>query len=336
MLPPRDRPIASLVALSERELGLFFPGDLRAQLRTILKEPAFHDPLAPAEEWSTLLDRIKPDILVSGWRTPALPPVDSIPRYVCHVAGTVKHVLTRDMLDRGLLVTNWGPIMTETVAEGTLGMMLAALRKTQFFGELMHRKKGWAEAPAGTSSLFGRKVGIYGFGGIARNLIPLLRPFRCEIAVHSIGVPVPHYAEHGVRRSESLEELFSWADVLVVAEASTPKNKGIVGEALLRRLHSQAVFVNVARGALVREDDVVKVAKETGLRVALDVYDPEPLPAESPLRGIPNITLMPHMAGVTTDRIAFCGEAALRNLQNYLSNGEVTNVVTREIYDRST
>lgn len=302
----------------------------------MLPHGVFIDPSSANGSWGELLQQHRPEIIISGWGTAPIPAdIDGL-KYVCHVAGSVRKLVPRALLERGVLVGNWGGTVAEMVAEGALGMILAALRRTQHFGDIMHRQKTWENAPAGALSLFERRVGIHGFGAIVRRLLPMLRVFRCPVRVFTTGVPDAWYAEHGVERADSLEQLFDWADVLVEAEALTPSNHGIVDEKLLRRLRPDGVFVNIARGALVDEAALAKVAAEGWLRLALDVFQTEPLPADSPLRGLSNAVLSPHTAGPTQDRACVCGKYALDNLQRYLQGGMPETRVTLEIYDRST
>jgi len=326
----------TLISLSERELALFFPGSLRARLQELLPEAHLIN-AEPGKhaEWSEALHRIRPEILVTGWHTPLLP--DECPglRYVCHIAGSVRRHVPRSLLERGVAVGNWGETVADTVAEAALGMVLAALRRTQYFGDMMHRDRGWQWAPAGALSLIERRVAIHGFGAVVRHLIPMLKPFRCPVLVYAAGMPDSCFAEHAVQRADSLEQLFDWADVVVEAEALIPANRGCISEPLLRRLRRDGVFVNIARGALVDEAALAKVAAERGLRVALDVYEAEPLAADSPLRGLADAVLFPHVAGPTEDRAHLCGELALANLARFVRGMPIIAPVTLAIYDRS-
>jgi phosphoglycerate dehydrogenase-like enzyme len=235
-----------------------------------------------------------------------------------------------------VVVSNWGGIVAETVAEAALGMIIAALRRTQEFGDLMHRQKGWEWAPNRTLSLFDRRVGIHGFGLVVRRLLPLLKSFRCSVMIYAAGVPETWFAECKVRKASMLEELFDWSDVVVEAEALTPSNYGIINEKLLRRLHPGDVFVNIARGGLVDEAALAAVAADSEIRVALDVFQEEPLSPTSPLRGMSHVLLTPHVAGPTEDRYPLCGEQALNNLERYLRGDCVESEVTLSVYDRST
>ena len=138
-----------------------------------------------------------------------------------------------------------------------------------------------------------------------------------------------------MKRLASLEELFAESDVVVELAAATPENYHVVTENHLRMIPEGGVFVNVGRGCVVDKDGLLRVAREGRLQIALDVFEQEPLPADSPLRGLPNVTLLPHLGGPTRDRRRDAGALALKNLRAFLSGEPLDAVVTLEVYDRS-
>ena len=326
------------VALSPAELGAFFPDDLGAELLALAGPDGWFDPTAAAESWTDHLARRRPAVIVSHWSTPALP--DDAPdylRYVAHVTGTVRNLLPRAFLERGVRVTNWGNCAAEGVAESTLMLTLAALRETQHWGRELHDRAGWRDDYGDGQTLFDRRVAIHGFGRIARAFVALLKPFRVSVCAYSAGVPPDFMREHGVEPVDSLEALFnSGADILAELEALTPQTVGSVRESHLLSLRPGAVFVNSGRGAVVDEDALGRLAAAGRLRVALDVFALEPLPLDSPLRGPRNVTLMPHMGGPTPDRFPACGQAVLDNLRRWQNGKPLDAELTPTAYDLST
>ena len=157
-----------------------------------------------------------------------------------------------------------------------------------------------------------------------------------QLSAYSPSVPDETFQQLNIRRSESLEDLFSTSDVLVELAPGKPDNYHLVGDELLKLLPEQAVFVNLGRGMVVDEAALVRASRERSLHIALDVYETEPLPVESALRGLDNITLLPHLGGPTPDRRRDCGELALQNLGNYLNNEPLINLIDLNIYDRAT
>lgn len=289
---------------------------------------------ADAARWRDELERLNPEVVIGGWSTPPLP--ECLPprlRYFCYLTGSVRHVVRRAHVERGLIVSNWGRSISRTVAEGALMLVLTTLRRAGFWIPAMHRDGAWKTRTTETASLFGRRVGLHGFGNVARELIRLLQPFDVPICVWAPERDPALYAAHGVERAESLEGLFAESDVVVELAPLLPETEGIVSEALLRRLRPGGVFVNVARGALVDELALERVVREGRIHVGLDVFAAEPLAAESPLRGLPNVVLLPHVAGPTTDRRRDAGELALRNLRAYAAGRPLEAVIAAKDFD---
>jgi len=329
--------IRTLIAMTRRELDLFFDGPtggLEALRR--LPDAICLDPLSVKDRWEDCLAEIGPAALVTAWKTPPLPERVGKLEYVCHVGGSVRQLIPRGLIERGLLVSNWGDTISETVAEAALMLTLSAMRRSHYYADLMHGQRGWTELPAGTQSLLGRRVGIHGFGNVVRRLIPMLRPFRTPITVYSAGVPEQDYAEHGVAASPSLEALFAQSEVVIELEALTPSTRGIVTESLFRSMPAGATFVNLGRGAVVDEDALVRIAAEGRIRLALEVFAREPLAADSPFRDLPEVVLFPHIGGPTDDRAYLCGDLALANLGRHARGETLQSLVTLDVYDRST
>jgi phosphoglycerate dehydrogenase-like enzyme len=332
----------AIVALSDAEVADFLPGDLWKELEELLPgHRRVKPPLPRAEDWPRLWKETPGEILVSAWQTPSLN--TSVPaadlgslRYVCHLAGTVRKLVPRELIAGGLLVTNWGDSISATVAECTLMLILMALRRAGYWSVAMHRDGAWKNAQTVTQSLIDRTVGLHGLGVIAQGLVPMLRPFTNRIQAYSPRVPDAVFAALGVKRATSLEALFASSEVVVELAAATAQNLHIVNEKLLRLIPERGVFVNVGRGCVVDEAALLRVAREGRIQVALDVYEQEPLAPDSPFRGLPNVTLLPHLGGPTRDRRRDCGALAVKNLRAFLRGEALDAVVTLEVYDRST
>jgi phosphoglycerate dehydrogenase-like enzyme len=332
---------AAIIAVSDAEIADFLPGPLWAELEKSL--PGYKRivlPVAPAD-WQRMWRENPAAILVSAWQTPPLPadlPVaeNGSLRYVCHLAGTVRKLIPRDLISRGLVVTNWGDSISATVAECTLMLILMAVRRASYWAVAMHRDGAWKDAKTFTQGMLGRRIGLHGLGAISQCLVPMLRPFTDRIQAYSPRIPDQTFARLNVARAHSLEDLFSTSDILVELAAATPENHHIVTEAMLRRIPEGGVFVNVGRGCVVDEAALARVAREGRLQVALDVYEQEPLPPDSPFRGLPNVTLLPHLGGPTRDRRRDSGALALNNLRAFQRGEPLQALVSLEVYDRST
>ena len=333
---PRIRSL--LAVLTPGEVHDFLPGPMLSELHSLAPEVQVVDSCTLTEAtFAALLSKVDPGVLVACWKTPALPAV--LPpnlRYLCYLTGSVKKLVTRAHLDRGLAVTNWGGSVSRVVAECALLLTLAALRRAGHWIPAMHREGAWKTGQTETASLFDRRVGLHGFGLVARELTKLLRPFNVEISVCAPETDPALYAAHGARRVDSLEVLFRENDVIIELAPLIPATTGIITEHLLRFIRPGGVFVNVGRGAVVDEEALLRIARESTIQIALDVYGTEPLPANSGFRGLPNVILLPHLAGPTTDRRRDAGAFGLRNLRAYIADQPLESVITPEVFDHST
>jgi phosphoglycerate dehydrogenase-like enzyme len=332
---------SAIVALSDAEVADFLPGALWGELEKLL--PGYRrvrPPLTGADDWEQVWRESPADILISAWQTPSLnstlQPADLEPlRYVCHLAGSIRKLVPRELIEQGLVVTNWGGSISATVAECTLMLILMALRRASHWAVAMHRDGAWKNRDTFTQSLLGRRVGIHGFGSISQCLVPMLRPVTSQIQAYSPNMPDAIFSRFGVKRLASLEELFAESEVVVELAAATPENYHVVTERHLRMIPEGGVFVNLGRGCVVDSDGLLRVAREGRLQIALDVFEQEPLPMDSPLRGLPNVTLLPHLGGPTHDRRRDAGALAVKNLRAFLRGEPLDAVVTLEVYDRT-
>jgi len=314
----------------------FLPDDLFSRLSELALHILEYNPYENGSPWLEELDTYRPDFLLSGWETPPLPL--SLPpelRYVCHFGGGVRNLIPRELIERGLIVTNWGSSASRTVAEGTLTLTLCTLRRFTEYTIGMHVERGWPVTDASVS-LLGRRVGIHGFGNVARAFVRLARGFGCSIRSYDPFVDDAVFKEFEVERCDSLEELFSTSQVILEMAALTPQTRQSVTGELLRMLPPDGAFINTGRAGTVDTGALLKVAQEGRLQIGLDVYDEEPTPAENPFRGLKNVTLLPHVAGPTPDRFRDCGEVGMRNLENFILGNPLEALVTLDVYDRIT
>jgi phosphoglycerate dehydrogenase-like enzyme len=332
------RPASLLAALTAQETVEFLPEPLLGRVRALTSHFEQVDPSGLSTvEFHQRLAAANSEVLLTCWKTPPLPA--QLPpnlRYVCHLAGSVKKIVTREHIAAGLLVSNWGGSISRIVAEWALFHILSSLRRATHWTLVMHREGGWKSGGTETASLFGRRVGLHGFGLVSRELIKLLAPFGCAISAFAPDVDAAVEARFGIRRATSLEDLFSNNDVIVELAPLIPATAGSVTERHLRLIPPGGVFVNVGRGAVVDEAGLVRVAQEGRIGMGLDVFTVEPLPVDSGLRGLANVTLTPHLAGPTTDRRRDAGEFALENLQAYAEGRPLQAAITTRVYDTST
>jgi phosphoglycerate dehydrogenase-like enzyme len=194
------------------------------------------------------------------------------------------------VLDHDRVWTCGKRIYGETTAEHALTLILAALRDLRTY----LRADRWV--PDRGRSLHGARVTLVGAGGVAEALMALLAPFGCEITVVR-RAPHPVGAASRTLPAERLGEGVERADVVVLALALTPETTGIVDRSILDAMAGDGWLVNVARGGHVVTADLVEALRRQAIGgAALDVTDPEPLPAGHPLWELDNCLVTPHVA----------------------------------------
>jgi len=247
-----------LVCLSKEELGWFFP-DERAALGA--KNIRFADSDAMrVGGWQQLLEKVQPQIILTCWSTPPIPEAyGTAPGckldYVCHLAGSVRAVVPRALLERGLCVTNWNAIAAGAVAEHALLLILSALRRAPRWRATLlapYNEQTNHRIAMRTKSLVQQSVGIHGFGRVARELVKLLSPFTTRICAYSEGVPEDFILQHGATPCHSIEELFSTSTVLVECEALTPRTAGSVNVPSRRLVRSQRLSSCPSTHSMIR------------------------------------------------------------------------------------
>lgn len=219
--------------------------------------------------------------------------------------------------ERGIpLYVNQG-VNAQSVAEHTLLLILACLRRLNIIDS--NTKAGvWKKQEQGvrTAELKGKTVGIIGMGSIAKTLAELLKPFCVKILYNNLFQLEPGYeAEHNMRFADT-DEIFKCSDIISVNCALTDETKNLVNRESIKRMKDGAVLVNTARGGIVDPEAVAEALKSGKLSYAgLDVHAKEPIPDDYPLKGIDNVILTPHIAGVTYDSFKAMMHDAFRNIE---------------------
>jgi len=208
----------------------------------------------------------------------------------------------RTLLERGIPISVSRRGFSPAVAEMALALMLATLRRTSnHHAAMWQRTEKWVikfpdDIAKEERQLTGRKVGIIGFGAVGQRLAELLVPFKCPIQIYDPFLPESVSADFGVQ-SVSLDSLVAAAEVVILCAAANSGSKYLLEQTHIEALQKGAVLVNVARAALVDNNALLERLKRGDLYAALDVFDKEPLEADSELRSLPNVYLTPHRAG---------------------------------------
>ena len=245
------------------------------------------------------------DVIMTGWGHPMIDAamLEGTPvKLIAHTGGSVADYVAPDVYEKGIKVISGNDLFAESVAEGVLGYMLLGLRKMVDYIEDT-REGNWHSEKCGPSEgLLGQTVGLVGMGTITKNLIPMLKPFGVKLKLYS-GYPInPEYLAENNAVQASLEEIFATCKVVSIHSALNERTMGMIGKEHFDLLQDGAVFLNTARGAIIREDEMIEALKENRFMAVLDVYCKEPLELDSPLRSLRNVYCMPHQGGPTNDR----------------------------------
>jgi phosphoglycerate dehydrogenase-like enzyme len=198
---------------------------------------------------------------------------------------------------RGIPVCNLPGTNSRAVAELTLALMLAALRRLPRFDAAL-RRGTWADAAMqdGIGELGGRVVGLVGYGAIPRLLAPVLIALGCRL-VYTTRQPV----SNALGEWRPLDALLAEADVVSLHLPLTEETESLIDRAALARMKPGAILINTARGGLVDQDALVDALRSGRLTAAgLDVFVHEPPDADDPLFALPNVVVTPHIAWLTT------------------------------------
>jgi phosphoglycerate dehydrogenase-like enzyme len=225
----------------------------------------------------------------------------------------------------GISVSNLPGINSNAVAEYTMGLLLATARNLVTSATSVN-DGGWPRK--GGRELRGTTLGLVGFGAAARALVPLAGAFGMRILCTTGTLHNPHdFGYYEIVRVCNLPTLLKSADFVSLHTALTAKTRHLIDEAALAMMKPTAVLVNTARGPIVDEAalaDAVRHGRIAG--AALDVVDTEPLPADSPLRGVEGITVYPHMAGQTVEARRAAAVEAARELVAALNDHPRTSL----------
>ena len=203
---------------------------------------------------------------------------------------------------RGVRVTDTTNASSYPVSEWALAMMLIALRNAgeQFrhlIGDKVYQRPT-SDPGYQRGELTGKRVGLIGCGIIGRRLLELLAPFHCDVRVYDPYLS-PEIADIYGFLQTTLDYVMSDSDVIVCLAPITPRTHKMIGKRELDLIQPGAALVNVSRGAIIDSDALIERLRRGDINGSFDVFDPEPIPKDSPIRQLPNVFLTPHIAGVT-------------------------------------
>ena len=263
------------------------------------------------------------EVLLTSWGAPRLDEafLAAAPnlRAVFHAAGSIRSFATPASWRRGIVVTCAAHCNAEPVADYTLATILLGLRSFWQFAAGTRRGLGWGDHTRAIAGGYQSTVGLISCGVIARKVLTRLASHDVKCLVYDPFLNGNDAADLGVELC-SLEELFARADVVSLHTPELPETRGLITGKLLASMKPNATFINTARGAVVREAEMIETLRHRpDLQAVLDVCDPEPPAPDSPLLTLPNVVLTPHIAGSMGRECRRLGRCMVDEVRRYLA-----------------
>ncbi|WP_369033130.1 MULTISPECIES: hydroxyacid dehydrogenase [Streptomyces] len=315
---PAPRLPVALFAMDPVHLPELFPPALMERLRALVRiDPTlvvqdFTDPGAAAA-------LAEAEVLITGWGCPHIgaDALAAAPRLhtVLHAAGSVRSLLGDAVWERGLTVSSAVQANALPVAEYTLAAVLLAGKDAFGLRERFRRERVYpASADYAAVGNLGRRVGVIGASRVGRRVLELLRPFELTATLYDPYVDAEEARTLGAT-SLSLEELLRTSDIVTLHAPDIPETYRMLDRERLALIPDGGVLINTSRGALVDHDALTAELVSGRLGAVLDVTEPEPLPAGSPLYDLPNVFLTPHIAGSLGNELARLGRTVVDELE---------------------
>ena len=216
---------------------------------------------------------------------------------------------------KGIHVIATSPVFSKPVAEIALGMTISLLRNIHnaHFDFLKKREKYGLESNLKASMLTGKKIGLLGFGDLAKSLYPMLLPFTKDINVYDPWLSKKMIKSYGFN-PVNLNQMFKTCEIIYVLAAVTTKNKNLIDKKLLNKMKSNSLFILMSRAAVVNFKDLIKRVKKGDIFVATDVFPEEPVRKNDPIRKVKNILFSAHRAGALEKAFFDMGNIVLKDM----------------------
>jgi D-3-phosphoglycerate dehydrogenase / 2-oxoglutarate reductase len=275
---------------------------------------------------------IDADAILARLGTVSAAVIDAAPR----LRIIARHGVGVDTVDlaaatrRGIVVTTTGSENAAAVAEYTFALLFALVRKIVAADSSM-REGQWSREPLVGMELEGRTLGIVGYGAIGRRVARQAAGFGMRVLAFDPAVGDTQDANVALT---TLDDLLEQSDVVSLHTRLTAETAHQIGARALARMKRGAVLINTARGEIVDESALIQALSSGALGgAALDTYEHEPLPTDSPLRRLPNVVLSPHVAGQTDAALVRVAVTAAQAILDEFAGQRPKHVYNPEVYD---
>ncbi len=279
------------------------------------------------------IDEVHDAEIVLGFVTQRMFTMAESLKWVQSISSGVDMFLYDEFVESDVVLTSEKGLVGEHLADHGFGLLLMLTR--QLRTALLLGADSWNHRPEMRRQeieLTGRTMGVFGFGSTGRAMARRAVGFGMKVLALDRD-PVPTSAEVSeVWRSDRFTDLLSSSDVLAICCPLTNETQGVLNRDAFKDMKDTAYLVNVTRGEVMVEDDLVEALKNGEIRgAALDVTPREPLPADSPLWDLENVVMSPHTAGASQFRAQRNLDRFLSNLQRYLSKEPLEGLIDKQL-----
>ncbi|MEF3303602.1 hydroxyacid dehydrogenase [Paenibacillus sp. GYB003] len=269
------------------------------------------------------------DIVITSW---GCPPFDADVlreakrlKLVAHAAGTVKGIVTPELIERGIRVSSANDALGVGVAETALGLTITAMKRMWELARST-REGLWEQGRERVRELFDVTIGVVGAGKAGRHYIRLLKQFEVDILLYDPIVSAEEAAALGCRKVE-LDELLRLSEVISIHAPSIPETNDMFNERTFALMRDDAILINTARGSLINEEHLAAELAKGRFIACIDVTKQEPPGTDHPFRSLPNVILIPHIAGAVNNGKQRLGRYSIEDIRRFLAgealDGEV-------------
>ncbi len=217
--------------------------------------------------------------------------------------------------EKNIKVVNSPEASTISVAELAVGALITLMRNIHH-GHSSLKDGRWDRSKLTGNELYGKKLGVIGFGRIGREIGDRARAFGMSVLAFDPNITAEDARENNCEIRE-LDELIKEADVLTLHVPLTEKTRGLIDKTRLENMKKDAVIINAARGGIINEEDLYEALKKGTIKgAAIDVFESEP-PGENPLLDLDNIVLTPHLGASTEEAQINAGTVVVEKIRNY-------------------
>jgi phosphoglycerate dehydrogenase-like enzyme len=284
---------------------------------------------------SSILSEV--EIIMSGWGMPKMDEafLAATPKLkaVFYASGSIKSFVTEAFWQSGISICSAWAANAVPVAEYTLSQVLFGLKQCNYY---MRQSRAMRKHPpvSGIIGAYGGVVGIISLGMIGRLVCQHLKRFDVKVIAYDPFVSSERARELGVELCE-LEDIFRRADVVSLHTPDLPETRGMIRGEHLRMMKPRSTFINTARGAVIRQDEMFALlAERPDLTAVLDVTTPEVPPKDSPVWTLENVVLTPHIAGSQGQECRRMARYMIEELGRYLEGQPLRWAVTKEMAEK--